>query len=144
MIISRKFDTFHAMIFLWEFLRSELIMKQLFGILARILNSMFGIISILIYSDFSIHYGSCKKAVELLAMVDCLFSLAKVAKMPGYTWLVLCVIMCLKLMAMGTYTISLHIHEQISPHYLCIYNMFVLPDFLGSVVSCCLCGLFDN
>ena len=34
------------------------------------------------------HYGSCKKAVEHLATVDCLFSLAKVAKMPGYVWLV--------------------------------------------------------
>ena len=40
-------------------------------------------------SDFSAHYGSCKKAVDLLATMDCLFSLAKVAKMPGYTWLVL-------------------------------------------------------
>ena len=39
-------------------------------------------------SDFSVHYGSCKKALEHLATVDCLFSLAKVAKMPGYVWLV--------------------------------------------------------
>jgi hypothetical protein len=36
-----------------------------------------------------VHYGSCKKAVEYLATVDCLFSLAKVAKMPGYVWLVI-------------------------------------------------------
>ena len=41
-------------------------------------------------SDFSEHYGSCKRAIEHLATVDCLFSLAKVAKMPGYIWLVLC------------------------------------------------------
>ena len=37
-------------------------------------------------SDFSIQYGACKKAVDLLATLDCLVSLAEVAVMPGYVW----------------------------------------------------------
>ena len=37
-------------------------------------------------SDFSVQYGACKKAVDLLATLDCLLSLAEVAVMPGYVW----------------------------------------------------------
>ena len=37
-------------------------------------------------SDFSENYGSYKRAVDLLAVVDCLLSFATVAKIPGYTW----------------------------------------------------------
>ena len=42
----------------------------------------------LLFSDFSTEYGACKKAVDLLATLDCLVSLAKVAVMPGYVWYV--------------------------------------------------------
>jgi DNA mismatch repair protein MSH3 len=35
-------------------------------------------------SDFGMQYGACKKAVDLLATLDCLLSLAAVAVMPGY------------------------------------------------------------
>ena len=38
------------------------------------------------FSDFSGDYGAYKKAVDLLAKLDCLLSLAKVAAMPGYIW----------------------------------------------------------
>lgn len=38
------------------------------------------------FSDFSEHYGSYKRAIDLLATLDCLLSLAKVAKMHGYVW----------------------------------------------------------
>ena len=41
---------------------------------------------IFLLSDFSDHYGVCKKAVDLLASLDCLLSLAEVAVMPGYVW----------------------------------------------------------
>ena len=37
-------------------------------------------------SDFGMQYGACKKAVDLLATLDCLLSLAAVAVMPGYVW----------------------------------------------------------
>ena len=40
---------------------------------------------VIFHSDFSMHYGSYKRAVNLLATTDCLLSLAKVAKMSGYT-----------------------------------------------------------
>ena len=42
----------------------------------------------LLFSDFSTEYGACKKAVDLLATLDCLVSLAEVAVMPGYVWYV--------------------------------------------------------
>ena len=38
------------------------------------------------HSDFSAHYSAYRRAVGLLATLDCLLSLAKVAKMPGYVW----------------------------------------------------------
>lgn len=38
------------------------------------------------FSDFSEHYGSYKRAIDLLATLDCLLSLARVAKMHGYVW----------------------------------------------------------
>ena len=44
------------------------------------------IIVLQLCSDFSVQYGACKKAVDLLATLDCLLSLAEVAVMPGYVW----------------------------------------------------------
>ena len=41
---------------------------------------------VFVCSDFSMQYGACKKAVNFLATVDCLLSLAGVAAMPGYVW----------------------------------------------------------
>ena len=40
----------------------------------------------LCFSEFSVRYSGYKRAVDLLAMADCLVSLSEVAKIPGYVW----------------------------------------------------------